>query len=93
MDTWPSVQHDGREVTVTGIAPTSCTPRARARQYVEALLGRAIATGEEIEPETLYSAECQLMLTVVPLDAGGTVDRIERVLARIEDGTDDDLTF
>jgi hypothetical protein len=88
-----AINHEGREVLVNALTSTNCAPKAYARQYAEALLGRAIITGEEIEPEALYGAECQVVLTVVPLDTGGTVNRVERVLPRVEDGTDEDIPF
>ena len=88
-----TIDYEGQEVLVTGFTSTSCDPWDPARQYVEALLGRPMAANEEIDPEALFGLGCQVVLTVVPRDAGGTVNRVERVLPRLENGTDEDIPF
>ena len=84
-------------VAVDGIdaplgTPTSVkfTSGAKARKYAELLLGRPLEDDEEIELESLYGASCQVLVTVAKLDGGGTVNRIEKVLAAAPESADGD---
>jgi hypothetical protein len=88
-----AIGHDGRTVMVSAPTSMNCGPKAKARQYAEALLGRPMTPGEELEPEALYGAPCQVVLTAVSLDTGGTVNRIERVLSPAPDEEDEDIPF
>jgi hypothetical protein len=88
-----TIDHDGRTVMVSAPTSMNCGPKANARQYAEALLGRPMTIGEELAPEALYGAECQLVLTVVSLDTGGTVNRIQRVLSPAPGVADEDVPF
>jgi hypothetical protein len=86
-----AVDYKDRQVTVTEASSTKFSPQAKARRFAEALLRRAIKVDEEIKPESLYDLPCQLLLTVAPLDDGGSVNRVEKVLpiAQTSDSGDD----
>jgi hypothetical protein len=68
---------------------------SKARKVVEALLGRTMKDGEEVDPDILFNSPCQLLIEVAELDDGGTVNRVERVLPRetSEDADDDHVPF
>jgi hypothetical protein len=88
-----TIDHDGRQEMVSAPTSMNCGPKAKARQYAEALLGRPMTPGEELEPVALYGAPCQVLLMAVSLDTGGIVNRIERVLSPTPDEADEDIPF
>lgn len=67
--------------TVT--APTSPRfgPKARARQWATAILGRSIRAGEDLELNDLEGRPCLVQLAIAELDGGEKVNRIEAVTA------------
>ena len=88
-----AIRHEGGEVNLSAITSMNCAPKARARQYAEALLGRALTAGEDLEPAALYGAACQVVVTVVEHDKGETFNKVERVLPLPQDEADEDLPF
>jgi len=87
------VDYKGQEVTVSAATSTRFSPQAKARQYAEALGGRAFRADEEIDLEELYGSACQIVVTTVELDDSSTVDRVEKVLPLPSDEDDKDVPF
>lgn len=64
--------------TLTGWSSTNFGPRAKARAWAEALIGRQITSGENISGDDLVGKECDLMITLKQSDRG-TFAKIESV--------------
>jgi hypothetical protein len=73
-------QREGPAVEVSCFSSTKCTPKAKARGFVEALLGRPMKPGEEFAPALLYGKPCQLVVSIQAYDDGGSRNTIEKVL-------------
>lgn len=73
---------------VEGITSLNFGPKSKARPWVEALLGRKIAQGEEIDTDELTGCECKVWLgTKVSGENGEYTDNtIEKVTPRADDG-------
>jgi hypothetical protein len=82
---------DEQSVAVSTVSSTKFGAQAKARKFVEALLGRTIKPGEEIEPAELCGEACQLVVSIETLSDGSTVNRIEQVLPATENP--DDVPF
>lgn len=87
------VEHDGTTVPVSLPSSTKFTSGANGRKYAEAMLGRHLADEEELDLEELYGAPCQVLVTIAKLDDGGTVNRIEKVLAVTPESSNGDAPF
>jgi hypothetical protein len=79
----------GPEVEVSTLSSTKCSPKAKARQFIEALLGRPMTRGEEFAPAMLYGKPCQLVVSIQTYDDGGSRNTIERVLPVEAEGEED----
>lgn len=66
---------DGAEMTAN--SSLAFGPKAKARKWMEAVLGRKLAVGEEIDPDTICPADCQI---IAKKDAETNFTRIEDVL-------------
>jgi hypothetical protein len=64
--------------TLTGWSSTNFGPRAKARAWAEALIGRSITSGENISGDDLVGKECDLMITLKAGDRG-TFAKVESV--------------
>jgi hypothetical protein len=64
--------------TLTGWSSTNFGPRAKARAWAEALIGRQIQSGENISGDDLVGKECDLMITLKTGDRG-TFAKVESV--------------
>jgi hypothetical protein len=67
--------------TLTGWSSTNFGPRAKARAWAEALVGRQINSGENISGDDLIGKECDLMITLKSGDRGSFA-KIESVNPR-----------
>jgi hypothetical protein len=56
--------------TLTGWSSTNFGPRAKARAWAEALVGRQINSGENISGDDLIGKECHLMVSLKSGDRG-----------------------
>lgn len=56
--------------TLRGWTSTNFGPRAKARQWVEGVLGRPIRAGENISGDELIGKECKLMVSLESGDRG-----------------------
>jgi hypothetical protein len=83
---------DGQDAEVSVSSSRKFSPSAKARKFAEALLGRPIQKGEELAPASLYGKPCQLLVSIQPLDDGGSRNIIEQVLP-VEPTSDDDVPF
>lgn len=64
--------------TLTGWSSTNFGPKAKARAWAEALIGRQITSGENISGDDLLGKECDLMITLKTGDRG-TFAKVESV--------------
>ena len=55
--------------------------KAKARGWAEAILGRAIKPGEDVDLDKLIGLSCRLVLTTKEIEKVGLVNRIESVVA------------
>ena len=67
-------------VPVTGVTSKRFGPRAKARQWAEAILNRKIQTGAVIDLDSLERMRCQLVLFVFEHDDGALDNRVAEVL-------------
>lgn len=79
-------------IRVETMSSQSFGPKAKARQWTEAILGRKLQAGEEIELNDLVGKECQVVLAVKETDAGNQVNRVESVQPINTDEDDDILS-
>jgi hypothetical protein len=70
------ISEDGTELSAA--SSMAFGPKAKARGWMEALLGRKLAPGEEIDTETICPRDCQV---VIKNDATSGFARIEDVMA------------
>ena len=87
------VEVNGDKVPVSLPSSTKFTSGANGRKYAEALLGRHLADEEELDLEELYGAPCQVLVTIAKMDGGGTVNRIEKVLAAAPESSNGEVSF
>jgi hypothetical protein len=66
---------EGQELTAA--SSTAFGPKAKARQWIEALLSKKLEPGEEIDTETLAPKDCQV---VIKNDAETGFARIQDVM-------------
>lgn len=66
---------DGAEMTAN--SSLAFGPKAKARKWMEALLGRKLAVGEEVDPAEICPADCQV---IVKKEVDSGFSRIEDVL-------------
>jgi hypothetical protein len=68
---WTFEVYDGSPegIVMTAASSTALGPKAKARPWVEALLGRRLEPGEEIDTDTLAPRDCQVVVKNDP-DAG-----------------------
>jgi hypothetical protein len=85
-------QPDGRTVDVTALSSAKFSPKAKARQWVEALLRRTLHAGEEVDTDLLIGRECQILVDLQPLDDGGSRNVVDRLLP-LDGAGDDDVPF
>ena len=87
------VEAEGRALGIG--APTSMkfSLTAKARQFTEVLLGRALTPGEEIDLDALFGQACRVVPTVGELDDHSTVNRIETLLPAAQDAPDARVPF
>jgi hypothetical protein len=87
-------QLDKNGTHVSYLTSRSFLSNSKARKLVEALKGRPMKDGEEVDLDELFGAPCQLLIEIAELDDGGTVNRVERVLppASSEDA-DEEIPF
>jgi hypothetical protein len=64
--------------TLRGNSSLAFGPRAKARQWAEALLGRRIESGESVNEDDLIGKECDLMVRPEETDRG-TFAKVESV--------------
>ncbi len=76
---WRFLVYDGSEDGCELTAASSCRsgPKSKARGWVEAVLGRRLAVGEELDTERICPAPCQVLLKK---DVSSGFMRIEDVL-------------
>jgi hypothetical protein len=77
-----SIVVDDADNSVSGVTSTKLGPKAKARQWAEALLQRPLQPGEELDLEELIGMRCQVYITTATLDDGSVVNRIDRVVKR-----------
>jgi hypothetical protein len=87
------IETDGREISVGALSSVKFSPTAKARQFAEVLLGRALAPGEEIDLAALFGRACRVVLTVGELDDHSTVNRVETLLPAEQDVHDAGVPF
>jgi hypothetical protein len=70
--------------TIRGNSSTNFGPQAKARAWAGALLGRAIAAGEQVDENDLIGRECVLMVNLEETDRGtfAKVDSVNPVRQR-----------
>jgi len=68
---------EGQELT--GASSMAFGPKAKARQWLEAILGKKFEPGEELETETICPKDCQVIIKNDP-DSGFA--RIQNVLGQ-----------
>jgi hypothetical protein len=66
---------------VSYLSSTSFHTTSKARKVVEALIGRTMRDGEEVDIDELFNTPCRLLIEIAELEDGGTLNKIERVLA------------
>ena len=74
-----AVDYDGREIPVSGASSPKFGPKAKARAWAEAILGRAIQAVETVDVDALAGRPCQLILGTVDRD-GTQFNQIVQVL-------------
>lgn len=67
---------EGQELTAA--SSTSFGPKAKARQWVEAIMGKKLESGEEIDTDALCPRDCQIVIKNDP-DSGFA--RVQDVMA------------
>jgi hypothetical protein len=82
----------GQDVEVGVLSSMKCTPKAKARGFIEALLGRPMKPGEEFAPAILYGKPCRLVVSIATYEDGGSRNTIEKVLPAAA-VTDEDVPF
>lgn len=60
--TFTLFQGSEEEIELTAASSTAITPKAKARPWVEAVLGRKLANHEEIDTDDLSMKHCQIVL-------------------------------
>ncbi len=70
----------GDPIPVAGLTSLRSGPKAKGRQWVEAILGSKMKAGEEIDLDELVGKPCRVQVTVVDLEDGGRFNRVEKVL-------------
>ena len=78
---------DGSEHRLFGASSTNFGPRAKARKWVAALLGRDVRAGEHIELDTLVGSTTEVVLSVLPRPDGAMRNVIDALLP-LPQGTD-----
>lgn len=73
---------DIRGEEVSGLTSSRTGQKAKARAWIEAILGRALADGEDINTDHLYGIAARVYVTVVQLPDGGECNRVEKVLKK-----------
>ena len=76
-----SISLHGEARNVAGVTGMTIEVGEKARFWVEALVGRPLKDGEEVDLEKLYGLGCRLELTVIEKD-GRQFSRIGRVTRR-----------
>ena len=60
---WHFTVFDGSEdQELTGASSTALGPKSKARPWLEAILGRRLEPGEEIDTDTVCPKDCQVVL-------------------------------
>jgi hypothetical protein len=67
---WEATTPEGDLVTVSDLSSLNFGPKAKARAWVEGMLGRSMAIGEEIDPDDLVDTPCRLVVGVKKGDDG-----------------------
>lgn len=76
-------------VTVKATSSTSFGVKAKARVWVEALLGRALEVGESVDTDDLLGQRCLVVVGQRQRDDGTTVNTIEHVLPAPSDESEE----
>jgi hypothetical protein len=79
------IEADGRELSIGALTSAKFSPTAKARQFAEVMLGRALASGEGIDLDSLYGRACRVVVTVAERVDHSTVNNIETVLPPARD--------
>ena len=82
--------------TLRGNSSMNFGPRAKARQWAEALLGRRIESGESIDEDDLIGMEGDLMVRLEETDRGTfakveSVNPVRRKTKAVAEGLEEDL--
>jgi hypothetical protein len=75
------INTEGVEVALGAPTSVKVGPGTKARRYAETLLERPIREDETVPVQALHGARCMVLVTVMPRDGTGPVNRIENVLA------------
>ena len=67
------------------------TEGAKARQWAEAILGRGIHNGQELDLDTLIDRPCRVVITHKEGDDGEPFDVVNNILPATSNDDDDDL--
>jgi hypothetical protein len=77
---WQATTPEGELVTVSDLSSLKFGPKAKARAWVEGMLGRSLAIGEEIEPDDLVDTPCRLVVGVKKGDDGIERNVVQAIL-------------
>jgi hypothetical protein len=78
---WEATTPEGDLVTVSDLSSLKFGPKAKARAWVEGMLGRSMAIGEEIDPDDLIDTPCRLVVGVKRGDDGIDRNVIQTILS------------
>lgn len=79
--TFGALTDDG-EVEVTGRTGDKWKGNTKARAWYSAIVGRPLASGEDVDFDTIIGAPCRINVTVVTSDKGISYNRIVDVAPR-----------
>lgn len=65
-----AVTANGEALAITAITSTSLGPKARARTWIQTLLGRELEVGEEPDENDLIGKKCRANISVTKKDNG-----------------------
>jgi hypothetical protein len=69
-------EHHG--ITVSGMASQKLSPKSKLRGWIEGMLGRALAVGENVNIDALIGSKVMLYITTEDTDKG-MFNRIEKI--------------
>lgn len=81
---WFEVRSRSGTARLTATSSTSLGPRAKARRWLEALLGRPLQPGEEVDLAALEGTPCTVVVAATNRPDGTTWSTVESVTLRDE---------